>query len=414
MIKRFGFRNFASFKDGVEINFEQNSSNSDATSLEANIGTVLGVKGANGSGKTNILKALSFLYCFCSKRMTTTTELPDGGKKISIPLENFFDNDEVTEFYIEFLINDITYYYELDLKRDGIVREEIRRKNKKEIVCLVRKGNKVVDCLKEFDELRNLKLKLDSSVISLASEYDFHAPMDDLKNMELNFLRVQFNVGADGYRTANFDDYFKVSEYYKNNPEALEFTNYVISSVDDGVSDIIIEDTVDNNTGETKYFPLFTHSNNEYDFEMGLAHESMGTKSLFLNLYKYWLAISDGSLLILDEFDTHLHAMILPEIIELFNNEHINKNHAQLIITAHNTEVIDSLGRYRTYLVNKENNESYCYRLDEVSMLRNDRLISPIYNKGKIGGVPNNIQGLTARLAKAWSQEVKEVNEVNE
>jgi hypothetical protein len=41
-------------------------------------------------------------------------------------------------------------------------------------------------------------------------------------------------------------------------------------------------------------------------------------------------------------------------------------------------------------LVNKENTESYCYRLDEIpsDILRNDRLISPAYNQGKIGGVP--------------------------
>lgn len=124
----------------------------------------------------------------------------------------------------------------------------------------------------------------------------------------------------------------------------------------------------------------------------------MGTKALFLNLYKYWLVLKDGALLVFDEFDTHLHPMILPEIIELFQSKSINKKNAQLLITAHNTEIIDSLGRYNTVLVNKENNESYCYRLDEISLLRNDRSISPIYKKGKIGGIPRNIQGLTSRI----------------
>ncbi|EJL6274821.1 hypothetical protein NMR36_002930, partial [Vibrio cholerae] len=66
--------------------------------------------------------------------------------------------------------------------------------------------------------------------------------------------------------------------------------------------------------------------------------------------------------------------------------------------TAHNTEVMDALGRYRTILVNKEGNESYCYRLDEVSMLRNDRPISPLYKKGKIGGVPKSVGGIVERL----------------
>ena len=129
----------------------------------------------------------------------------------------------------------------------------------------------------------------------------------------------------------------------------------------------------------------------------------MGTKALFLTLYKYWLTIKNGGLLVLDEFDTHLHAMILPELIELFTNRKINKNNAQLIITAHNTEIIDSLGRYSTVLVNKENNESYSYRLDEVALLRNDRPISPLYKKGKIGGTPKNIEGLASRIAEYWN-----------
>jgi ABC-type ATPase involved in cell division len=112
--------------------------------------------------------------------------------------------------------------------------------------------------------------------------------------------------------------------------------------------------------------------------------------------------IADGSLLILDEFDTHLHAMILPEILELFTNSKINRKNSQLVITAHNTEILDSLGRYKTILVNKEKNESYCYRLDNVSLLRQGRSISPVYSKGKIGGAPLSVKGLASRIADSW------------
>ena len=43
--------------------------------------------------------------------------------------------------------------------------------------------------------------------------------------------------------------------------------------------------------------------------------------------------------------------------------------------------------------MNKEDNESYCYRLDEItgSMIRNDRQITPLYLDGKIGGIPINL-----------------------
>jgi uncharacterized protein len=51
---------------------------------------------------------------------------------------------------------------------------------------------------------------------------------------------------------------------------------------------------------------------------------------------------------------------------------------------------MDTLSKYRTILISKEENESYLYRLDEIQgdILRNDRAISSIYKAGKIGGVP--------------------------
>ena len=222
--------------------------------------------------------------------------------------------------------------------------------------------------------------------------------MIDLHEINLIFQQIFFNVGYDGYKTIETDNFFYVSEFYYNNPKSLEFCKNVISGVDDGIINIEIESTHDSKSGDTIYYPIFIHSYNESELRIGLDQESMGTKALFLSLYKYWLVLNDGALLVFDEFDTHLHPMILPEIIKLFQNNTINRNNAQLIITAHNTEIIDSLGRYSTVLVNKENNESYCYRLDEISLIRNDRSISPIYRKGKIGGIPRKIQGLTSRI----------------
>jgi len=404
MIKKFGFRNFSSFKEGAEISFLIKDFPFEEHNLSANISPVLGIKGANGSGKTNILKAITFLYCFCSKRMSNKRNSDNEISEIDLPFETFMDSNDITEFYIEFIRNNTTYYYELDVKNSGIVREEIRRKHKKEVVCLVRDKNKITHCLKEFSDLKKLKLKADQSVISLPDDFEFEKRMIDLEVMYWYFSKILFNVGHSGYKIIKPDSFFSVSEFYNENPDAFEFAKQIISGVDDGIKDIKIESTLDSETGEDIFYPLFIHGDEESEFPIGLAQESMGTKALFLSLYRYWFAIKEGSLLVIDEFDTHLHAMILPEIIELFTNQKINRNNAQLIITAHNTEIIDSLGRYRAILVNKDNNESYCYRLDEVSLLRNDRSISPLYSKGKIGGTPKNIQGLVSKIANSWSK----------
>ena len=67
-----------------------------------------------------------------------------------------------------------------------------------------------------------------------------------------------------------------------------------------------------------------------------------------------------------------------------------NPNNAQLIFTSHNNDIMDLLGRYRNTLFVKEDNESFCYRLDEpkAPYLRNDRPVSVPYKRHLVGGYP--------------------------
>ena len=82
-------------------------------------------------------------------------------------------------------------------------------------------------------------------------------------------------------------------------------------------------------------------------------------------------------------------------IINLFEDDNINKSSAQLIFTSHHTKIMDKLGKYRTVFVNKEDNESFLYRLDEIpgEILRPDRSLMPAYNSYKIGGRPKVVNG---------------------
>ena len=404
MIKKFGFKNFSSFKEGAEISFEYDGNTPKCVSNGELIGTVLGIKGANGSGKTNVLKALSFLYCFVTKRMATTQKNKDDEDEINLPINSYYSSKDPIEFYIEFINNGILYYYELDVNNSGIVRELIvknkNEENSKDVVFLEREGNEITSRLSEYDEITKVNLKADQSLISLSSDFNFNNEMLDLKNVSEEFKWLIFNVGSKGLVIENNSRATDIrATFYKSNPDALNFTKSIIVAGDDGISDIKIL-TTKNSAGEDIDYPVFIHEVKGKDHPLVYADESMGTKTLFNNLYKYWSVLKRGGILIFDEFDIHLHSMILPEIIDLFTTPGTNPKRAQLIVTAHNTEIIDSLGRYRTILVNKENNESYCYRLDSISMLRNDRQISPFYQKGKIGGVPKSLSNITTRLTK--------------
>lgn len=73
-----------------------------------------------------------------------------------------------------------------------------------------------------------------------------------------------------------------------------------------------------------------------------IAFESYGTFR-FLNIFPIiYKTLSEGGTLIVDEFDTSLHPKILMNIINIFHNDDININKAQLIFNTHNPIFLNS------------------------------------------------------------------------
>lgn len=383
MIRKFGVKNFFCFKEGVEINFNFDGNVPENVRASRDFSTVIGIKGSNGSGKTNIIKAIQFLRTFCYFASETNVN-----ERLAI--NGYYDSTEPSQFYIDFEINEMKYYYELTVAADGVKSEVLYRTNQRRTKILERQGDTIVEAIEELAELKFIRLKTNASVISLVRQFNFRAPMVDLKLISEFFYKFISNVDYFGYKNIDLG-YEVIAKEYNQDPHLFQFVKDIVKSADDGISDILIKSRLDENGNEI-FFPLFIHQHNDKKYALNIQDESSGTRVLFQRMHMYWIVLSTGGLLALDEFDIHIHAMILPKILNLFLDPNINKHNAQFIFTAHNTEIIDTLGKYRTILVNKEDNESYCYRLDEIpgSMIRNDRTIVPLYLQGKIGGVPGD------------------------
>lgn len=381
MLRRFGVKNFFCFKDGIDVSFEFDGNVPDAISGGADVSPVIGIKGSNGSGKTNIIKALQFLRSFCYQSADMNVDDP-------IDIDAYYHNSDPTEFYLDFEIHNIKYHYELDLTKQGVLKEVIYRTSKRKTKILEREGDTVTFAIDELKEVEMIQLRSNASIISIIQKYKFRSPMEDLRRVGEFFFRILTNVNKLGYRDIELD-FARISRDYANNPSLFVFVKQVVIAADNGIKDVQIRSRLNNNEEEV-FYPVFVHQQNGEDRLLTILDESSGTKALFRRMHMYWAVLTTGGLLALDEFDIHIHAMILPKIIGLFMDPKSNPHHAQFIFTAHNTEIIDTLGKYRTILVNKEDNESYCYRLDEIpgSMIRNDRSIVPLYLQGKLGGVP--------------------------
>ena len=373
MLLGFGGRNFYSFKEDFDVTLEHKD----------DVLSVLGIKGANASGKTNIIKALSFTRTFMFDSFSQFQ--PDDG----MAAKPFFDTKENSELYIHFKINETEYKYEVIFRKDKLIKETLSRKDNRWITMLIREEQNIIECIKELDELKTINInRTNVSIISLAHQYGLKE-LETFYNFSENMIT---NVGNEGKMTNNehFLGYSKISKVYLDNERLRKAMVKFLNKADTGISAIEIVELEDKITKELTYEPLFHHKVDGKIYKLQYIEESNGTRLLYRQLGIYLTALELGSIIAYDEFDIGLHPDLSLMIIDLFENEEINTNGAQLIFTSHHSEVIDKLGKYRLVFVNKEDNESYLYRLDEIpgDILRPDRSIMPAYNSHKIGGRP--------------------------
>lgn len=377
MLLGYGARNFTSFKESIEISLELGAKCPATISKGKSVANLLCIKGANGSGKSNVLRIPGFLTEFCCNSFN---KKPDD----DMVLQSFFNNNDPIDIFCDFVFNGTKYRYELCLTTQEVISEKLSRKVKRLSTVFERKDNKLINCIKEFSELRKVKLRTNASLISTAHQYEIESIVPIYKF----FDSISNNFSWHGQRIFS-TNYRKISEYYKNNPEVLISVIEMIKDCDLGIIDIKINESTDEN-GKKYYYPIFYHDANLEDNWLTYFAQSLGTQTLFMNFPYYSFTIKNGGVLVMDEFDTDFHPHLLPKIVGIFDNEEINVKNAQMLFSTHNTGILEYMGKYRTVLINKESSESYGYRLDEIpgDIIRNDRLIAPVYNSGKIGGVP--------------------------
>ncbi|OWQ91308.1 hypothetical protein CDN99_09015 [Roseateles aquatilis] len=378
MLLEYGLRNFLSFQEGASVSFRLDANVPQRVSLGLSVATVMCVKGANGSGKTHLLKGLAFLASFVSASFSTD---PDA----EIPVAAFFSNPEPCSFYVEFLIEDATYRYELDVTPTGVTREALFKASKRKTLVFERTQDRV-RAVARLKVLEGVKVRRNASVISAA----YHHQIDELAAVHAFFKNIHFNVGSSGTRESLFMDIHKVAQVLHEHDDVREYVQQFLMDCDIGITRLQVA-SEEGSDGKRRFFPVFMHDVDGQECAVLPATESAGTKQIFRLMLPIAAVVASGSVLILDELDLYLHPHLLPKLLGLFlTGKSPGDRAAQLLFSTHQGDIMDLCGRYRTTFVNKEHNRSYAYRLDEIpgDLLRNDRTLVTPYNDRKIGGVP--------------------------
>jgi AAA15 family ATPase/GTPase len=121
-----------------------------------------------------------------------------------------------------------------------------------------------------------------------------------------------------------------------------------------------------------------------------LAQESAGTRR-FIEIFPLLQYVLDrGGLAIIDEIDTDIHPLLVPELFRWFYDKARNQHGAQLLFTAHNPAILNDLEKEQVFFAEKPSGKpTHIYGAREIKGLRREPSLMKKYLSGELGAVPH-------------------------
>ncbi|OPZ77957.1 MAG: hypothetical protein BWY78_00802 [Alphaproteobacteria bacterium ADurb.Bin438] len=422
-------KNFASFKDESEALFLAESkyhsiSNKDWNLISHNslddddkILPVTAIYGANASGKSNFLEAISSI-----KNLMGRGEKADNHNIKTNPFTlDKKSQEKNTLIELEFIIDNTRYLFVVEYNSTEIVFEKLSSLNKdnNENSYYNRKAENGSPTL-EFDTDLLLdnefkKKGINGEILLIPKRSDVLA-LESMSSADLLIAKKIYNFIKELKILVDFKNETMLEKIKNNNKIKSQVLSF-LKSADTGIVDIKIKKGSElgidllklpkNMPTELKeriikdisedFFVKFIHSGE--DFSGAVPKESDGTDAYFNILLSILPAFIDGGIFIVDELERSLHPMLIKQVVDLFHNKKINKAGAQLIFTTHNTSLLnqDILRRDEILFAEKDfDGTSRIYPLSELNGIRASEDLEKNYIKGKYGAVPflGNIKDL--------------------
>lgn len=396
------------------------------------------IYGANASGKSNLIKAISYMQDY----------VLEGGSGDGIQRNafKFYNEDKPSNFYIEFIISSVRVGYMFQIDDSRVLYERLMSiTDDREITIFERKYNNESDSYKLISDITFNEDKKSQKIWDEFETLADFCPENKLLVTEINDKNTKVLESKLGdfslifmmvhsffrYKVVTIFPDTKYSALGRDIIKDKYRKEYVetLNNFDTGVSDLgitpvsrssfhekMIESLESKMREEKRDFMTFEFKGDEYyasyddksniieffsvvskhkDFngiekDFNIREESDGTIRL-LDLIPI-IENDDnknGTVFIIDEFDRSLHPNLSKSYFNLFMEKTVN-NHDQLIVTTHQSELLDNevVRRDEIWFAQKEKDQStQIYTLDEFNT-RPDMDIRYAYLNGKFGAIP--------------------------
>lgn len=395
MIIEFKVSNFRSIKEPVTLSTAAASMSSDDSvavptevpEWDLSLLNVLGIFGANASGKTNILRALdSCLLCM-------------GGHK-SFRIEGrvpFLIDDKFSEsptcFELKSLLGDNIYVYSIAFDSIRVIEERLvylPSATKRENLLFDRKyqADKDVYIWKNGDAFSGPHVDLQSQ---LKQEEPYLGFLAGSLNVEI--LRPLVTWTSNHFPGVNM--FISSTEptmwhrFLAKVPGMQEKVGRLLSEFDTGIDDLFLT-KADGKTEEDEYAVMVRHHGKNSVATWPIAEESIGNQRLFTLAAKLINALERGGVLVIDELGGNLHPNLSTHIIRLFQQPEINRGKGQLIFSSHDNVHMNRklMRRDQIWFTKRRRDKSTAlYPLTDFNV-RNDLAVSKAYLEGRFEAVP--------------------------
>jgi len=413
MLIEFSVGNYASFKDTVTLSMVAAKLNSRDRSIDENnkifidknlsLLSSTAIYGANASGKSNLVSAMSFMRRFVigSSKETQFSE--------SINIKPFLLSPETSRepsfFEMVFIIEGKRYRYGFEVTQEEVISEWLFFvPSTKEAKLFVREVDKI-NLGDRFKEGKGLEEKTRTNALFLSVVAQFNGAISKKVLGWFKLLGIISGLDDNAYR------HYTINQLMKEGSLKEDIIR-LVSELDLSINDIIVRKydaeelkiTIPEELRDLilkpnqGFFSVLTEhtiwdSNGRKTGIQSLdlaTQESAGTEKLVFLAGPILNTLSEGRVLVIDEMEARLHPLITQKLIKLFNTIETNPKRAQLIFTTHDTNLLSNkiFRRDQIWFIEKDRyGSSHLYSLAEIKV-RNDASFESDYIQGRYGAIP--------------------------
>ena len=395
MLLKIELENFFSIKEKVSIDFRAGNLNTKQVRMlthnvmEWDGRTVLksiGLFGPNASGKSNIVKAISF----CCRLILESHAHNENTVFNFQPFKFDGWDKKPSRFLVDFVCDDIEYEYSFALTRTEILEESLYYYPKKRRAKIFsRQGDEFSFAEGAVPRAKDVAFNTSRKNLFLSRASSMNR---ELAQKLYQYFLSTFLLGLVPLSDSSIEELFV--KYKKVVLEALNVCDSDICNIElrkekaqqfsinfgDSASPTQLQDV------EIVKFLTYHKFAPQIPFDMA-TEESNGTRQLFGVLLRLLDVVRNKKALMIDEFDLSLHTLLADFILDLI---HASSN-SQLLFTSHNTNLIDvsRLRKDQILFVNKkEDGSTEVYSLFDFKEFRENMDAEKGYKQGRFDAIP--------------------------